>query len=260
MKLEICTIIKDEGRFLEEWIEFHLLQGVDKFWLYDNGSTDNTLKVLERYRTLGIVELIEFKGDAMQPVMCQLYCVNNAGLDKWCAFIDVDEFLLIRDRSFLDKAKAYGGVCVNWRLMGSYGHVQRPEGLVLENYPMGQKGVDRHVKTILNMRYAIGRGRDVHSFRSSRPIINLRGEVQPVNYALSENPVDGDALQLFHFHVKSQEDYRFKCSRNRADVLQKRNFEESFSAHDINDVKLWMAEWGERIRGILKNKRNADGE
>ena len=55
--------------------------------------------------------------------------------------------------------------------------------------------------------------------------------------------MDGDVLQLFHFHVKSQEDYRFKCSQKPGRCIAKRNFEESFSAHDINDVKLWMAEW-----------------
>lgn len=260
MNLEICTIIKDEGRFLEEWIEFHLLQGVDKFYLYDNGSSDNTAEVLAPYVNQGIVELVAWPGESKQPAMCENYISVFKGVDKWCAFIDVDEFLWILDSSVFRGLKAYGGVCVNWKLMGSNGHVKRPEGLVLENYRKGQKGVNQHVKTILNMRYAIGRGRDVHSFRSSRPIVNLRMEIQPINYALSENPVDGNSLQLFHFHVKSQEDYRFKCSRNRADVPQKRNFEESFAAHDINDKDYAMDEFAKLIKDTLKNRRNEQGE
>ncbi len=37
----IAAIVKNEGRYLREWIEFHRLVGCTKFYIYDNNSTDN---------------------------------------------------------------------------------------------------------------------------------------------------------------------------------------------------------------------------
>lgn len=42
--LAICAIAKDEGSYFSEWIEWHLKMGVEKFYIYDNGSTDLTKK------------------------------------------------------------------------------------------------------------------------------------------------------------------------------------------------------------------------
>lgn len=41
--LSICAIMKDEGPYLVEWLEFHKLVGVEKFYLYDNSSNDNSM-------------------------------------------------------------------------------------------------------------------------------------------------------------------------------------------------------------------------
>jgi hypothetical protein len=34
------AIFKDEASYLPEWFEFHRLVGVERFFLYDNGSSD----------------------------------------------------------------------------------------------------------------------------------------------------------------------------------------------------------------------------
>src|SRR5947209_4668609 len=39
--LAICAIFKDEAPYLAEWVTFHRLMGVDRFYLYDNRSTDS---------------------------------------------------------------------------------------------------------------------------------------------------------------------------------------------------------------------------
>ena len=54
--LAICAIAKDEGPYLKEWIEWHLKNGVEKFYIYDNGSKDDTTTVLKPYIEKGIVE------------------------------------------------------------------------------------------------------------------------------------------------------------------------------------------------------------
>ena len=64
--LAVCAIAKDEGPYFKEWIEWHRKQGVDKFYVYDNESTDCTKEVLEPYIKSGLVEYTYFPGYRMQ--------------------------------------------------------------------------------------------------------------------------------------------------------------------------------------------------
>ena len=45
--LVACAIFRDEAPYLAEWIAFHRLVGVEHFFLYDNGSTDDPRAVLD---------------------------------------------------------------------------------------------------------------------------------------------------------------------------------------------------------------------
>ena len=48
-KLGVVAIVKNEAKFIEEWVLFHLNQGVEKIIIYDNGSTDDIRRVLMPY-------------------------------------------------------------------------------------------------------------------------------------------------------------------------------------------------------------------
>jgi hypothetical protein len=43
--IALCTIIRNEAPQLREWVAFHWLQGVGRFYVYDDGSTDQPLEV-----------------------------------------------------------------------------------------------------------------------------------------------------------------------------------------------------------------------
>jgi hypothetical protein len=57
MKVSLVSIFRDESKYLKEWIEFHLLVGIDYFHLVNNNSSDNYLDVLKEYIDVGIVTL-----------------------------------------------------------------------------------------------------------------------------------------------------------------------------------------------------------
>lgn len=54
-KLSFVAIVKNEAPYIIEWIEFHKLVGVDKFYIYDNESSDNLKELLQPYIKSGIV-------------------------------------------------------------------------------------------------------------------------------------------------------------------------------------------------------------
>ena len=47
--LSTIAIFKNEEDILDEWIRHHLWQGVEHFYLINNGSTDNYLEILQPY-------------------------------------------------------------------------------------------------------------------------------------------------------------------------------------------------------------------
>lgn len=55
--LSATCIIKNEAEYMPEWLEYHLLVGFEKFYIYDNGSTDNIKQVLAPYVDASIQRL-----------------------------------------------------------------------------------------------------------------------------------------------------------------------------------------------------------
>lgn len=129
--LAACAIFRDEAPYLEEWIQFHRLLGVEHFYLYNNRSSDHFKEVLTPYIKQNIVTLKDWSYGYKKPgqwgsIQCAAY--QNAidrtrGKVKWLAILDIDEFLFpIQKDTIIDFLKDYeqfGAVCVNWQMYGT---------------------------------------------------------------------------------------------------------------------------------------------
>lgn len=162
-ELSICAIIKDEGPWLREWLEYHRLTGVEHFFLYDNESTDNTPEVLAPYVQKGIVTLIPWPdgreyGEKYAWVRhTQMTAYLNAlkmlkGRSRWVAFIDVDEFIVPITTSnlvkFLKDYDECGALVVNWSCYGpSHYWDIPPNKLMIEC--LTRKMPDNHVHNLV---------------------------------------------------------------------------------------------------------------
>ena len=88
----IVAIVKNEAPYIKEWIEYHKKVGFQKFYIYNNNSTDNIEAVLSEYIKQGIVDLINYPGEKRQ---CFAYndAVEKHRYDcKYIAALDLDEF------------------------------------------------------------------------------------------------------------------------------------------------------------------------
>lgn len=137
--LAMVAIIYNEAAFLKEWIEYHLLLGVQHFIIYNNFSTDHYLRVLEPYLELGTVALVEWpvKG---HPAPGQLEAYADAirrlrGKARWVAFCDIDEFFVPKHCddlvTFLKDYEDYAEVVINWQLFGTSNIHVLPENALL---------------------------------------------------------------------------------------------------------------------------------
>ena len=139
--IAIGCVFKNEASWLKEWIEYHLLIGVDHFYLYNNCSDDDYLNILLPYIEKGVVELFDFyKPDFSN--FDQLYLYDDLlkfsrEKTKWLAIIDTDEFINpIIDKNlndFLKKYETAASIYITWQCFGTSGVKNlQPEELLIE--------------------------------------------------------------------------------------------------------------------------------
>jgi hypothetical protein len=219
--LAVCCVYRDEAPFFREWIEFHRLVGVERFFLYDNLSRDEHLDVLGPYIDEGIVVRHEWPIRVKPQLPCFEDCVRTHREDaRWIAFIDPDEFLfsptgasvaeLLRD---YEEAPAVGA---NWCIFGSSGHETNPDGLVIENYLI--RGDDsfhahKHVKLIADPSRVV-RCATAHQFEYTDGALAVDENKQPLEFGWTEEP-SFSKLRVNHYLVKSRDDWRRKNVERR---------------------------------------------
>jgi hypothetical protein len=239
--LAICAIAKNEGPYFKEWIEWHQSKGVEKFYIYDNESTDNTKEILEPYVKSGLVEYIFWAGNKQQ-----LYVYDNC-LDKhrfdthWIAIIDLDEFIVpIEDKTipdFLKRFENFAAVEINWLIYGSGGAKEKEAGNVMERFKhhsIPNYILNRFVKSIVNPKR-------VFSFIGCHEASRVSGHTadshgQPVTKYFREREPLHDVIRINHYAVKSYQEFLEKRARVRARTTTQRGLE-NFNKFDLNDIK-----------------------
>jgi hypothetical protein len=245
--LSVCAAYRNDAVYLREWIEFHRLVGVERFFLYDNGSEDEHREVLVPYLESGLVLLQDWPvpvvGGTGRPsgtIRAFDHCLDaHRGDVRWIAFLDVDEFLFSPEGSrvsdLLPEYEDATGVCVHRAEFGTSGYETRPEGLVIENFvhrvrqPPDSRG---HFKTVVDPGRAV-RAANVHHFvyrdgypvdeNKSRVLAGIRPERTPVSFS---------RLRINHYRTKSVEEMRRKWAM----------WEESgLSRHDIPAIRVEMS-------------------
>ena len=67
-KVCICTIVKNENRYIKEFVEHYKKYGVDKILLYDNNNVDGERleNAIGEYIKNGLVETFDYRGKISQ--------------------------------------------------------------------------------------------------------------------------------------------------------------------------------------------------
>ena len=240
--LAVCAIAKNEGPYFQEWIEWHRKQGVEKFYIYDNESTDCTKAVLKPYIESGLVEYIYFPGYRMQLAAYD-DCLKNYRFDaRWIAFIDLDEFIVpIKDDSipsFLKRFEDSSAVEVNWLIYGSGGAKKKLPGTMMERFKCHSQPthyLNRHVKSIVDTRRVFNMIGCHEAARVSGYATDSHGN--PIKKHFREREPQQDIIRINHYAVRSYEEFLEKQNRGRASGSNRTVKSEYFDKYDLNDVK-----------------------
>ena len=246
-QIGIVCPIKNESRYISEWLDYHYRIGVDKFYLYDNDSddTEELKKILEPWIKDQIVVYEKFPGVKAQNFVYNIAIKNYRYDCRYMAFIDSDEFIFVKTgqtlKDFLDEFFSYalniGGLAVNWRMFGSNGHEKYTQELVTERFT--RRAEDKHhrnenVKIIANPRYIdYFIGPHLAQFRMGCSNYDENFEEVLDQHNLTK---PNKKIQINHYYTKSIEEFIQKRNRGRADNGDL-YIRENFELDDRNEVE-----------------------
>ena len=240
--LAVCAIAKDEGPYFQEWIEWHRKQGVEKFYIYDNESTDKTKEVLLPYIRSGIVEYCYWPGERQQLAVYDDCFDKHRTEARWIAVIDLDEFIVpIKDHTipeFLHRMEQYSSVEINWLVYGSGGAKKREPGGVMERFryhSLPEHKVNTHVKSIVDPKRVCTMTGCHEAARISGLSADSHGN--PLKKGFRDRIPQQDVIRINHYAVKSYEEFLEKQLRGRASGTQKTVKPEYFTQYDLNDIE-----------------------
>ena len=222
--LSLLCIIKNE-EYLEEFLLYHYLLGVEHFFIYDNESTIPLQKRLEHEFFRNVCTIIPFPGKVKQ-VEAYNHCINHTKqLTEWLAIIDGDEFILPKNHDnlvdFLKNYKDYKAIGINWMNFGSNHHEKKQPGLLMKNYTLCEASQNKHVKTIC---------KPLHVEKVNNPhFVVLHGgngyvdaKKRPITEKFFNEKHTIDMIQINHYWGKSYQEMNDKVERGRATMNSKR--------------------------------------
>jgi len=236
----VCAIAREEQLYLEEWVCSNMATGAEHFFIYDNKGSIPIKETLSKYVDAGIVSVIDFPGKSAQ-MPAYSHCLFNYGsTSKWIGFFDCDEIMIPQEKDTVQEVlqdyELYGGFNVSWRIFGSSGREQKPDGLMIENYNAAMP-LDHyestHTKAIVQPEKTLRAGSNPHHF-----------VFKPGHYSVSEDlkmvpnawtPHCSNKLRLNHYFTKSLSEFKTKIQRPRADAvhLEGRKLEDFYKFNDL---------------------------
>jgi hypothetical protein len=205
--LSVLAIFKNETMNFKEWLNHYLWQGVDHFYLIDNGSTDNPMSILQPYVDAGLVDVFDRPERYKQDEHYNEVFGKIREQTEWLMVVDLDEFLfgpykpVVWELCNSTYTKFAEVVLFGWIIFGT-SLKEHPKSLrtsLVTRHP----GVHDTNKYIVKARY-------VHRLRVHWP--ETCGDKQLIHCR------PNDILHLNHYVTQSWE-YFSKVKMTRGDVI-----------------------------------------
>lgn len=239
-------------------------------FIYDNGSTDDTVEKIRRFFNDEFVTIVDFPGEKRQFPAYNDALSRFGNKYRYLAFIDCDEFIMPATKgldieAYLDSVTGsnddIGGVCVNWCMYGSSGLLHKTDRLVLEKFLYRGDFVKARgngcIKSIVIPSKVKWFGHAHYPrFKIGCYGVNVKGEIVD---GWRSMPVSQPAIRINHYFTKSLDEWIERRKLGKADCgsQDKRSVEE-FYLHDDNSVyDNSSLEYVNEIKKILSNSLGA---
>ncbi len=231
--LAFVAIVKDEADAIIEWIQFHLAAGVDHFFFYDDGSTDETVTNIRKTLSMDKYTLTPWKQrlkDAKSPKtihnqpLAYAHAVSNYGASyRWMGFFDIDEFLFPVDADsiceVLDDLKFADTILIPWTMFGRNGHEITPKTIIPNFTERMRDPFASTVSGLMNFKCLVNPSVVTkvynHGFETNgnQTLYNTAGVRFTFGQHQNSNFQSNSKLQLNHYYAKSDEQMAQKIAK-----------------------------------------------
>lgn len=237
--LTLLTVIRNEEKYIQEWLIYYHLIGVEKFIVFLHINTDNSYEIIKNLSFKDKIQIIKIEEENNIGVFFQNNILKQAielCETDYIIYLDIDEFLNLNYEhinDFLANYKNIGGIAIYQNVFGSCGHIVSPTGLVIENYlyrnndnleldkktvllstdPVYLFGL---VKILLN-KNTIKHIKTIHDVVCSKKIITEDGSL----FQKQKFKRNTHNICINHYFTKSKQDWEFKTSRKRISGFEK---------------------------------------
>lgn len=251
----VCTYMLGEDKYVDEWVQYYLFGlKFNRVYIYDN-SEHNVLKYLEtKYPGVKIIHSGLTPVPSGQPRGMRAIPAMNDFLNKnkelpeaervkWCAFIEADEFLVLKKHDnindFLKQYCQEGGVAVNWYLYGDSNLKTYTPEPVTKRFLLRCKDINQHVRTICRCEDVeiIKDGDEMHGLRNFKQGKFLKDTNGKVVVGPFNPNGTSDVAFIAHYFTKTKEEWDKKVSRGQADGTYRNINQYSDFNERANEVK-----------------------
>lgn len=173
-RVDICCIVKNEHKFIAEWVKYHIDLGIHHIYIYEDYTSKSHKDVLSEFIDKGVITIIPLVNNTfgIKNYNCcrtqitvyktHLQRCKDENLCDWCGFFDIDEFLAFEEgydlQKLVDEYNDYPTILLCWKMYNANGRIKspHPELGVVEAYPNSTNlrcDIDRwSIKSLANVR------------------------------------------------------------------------------------------------------------
>ena len=240
----VAVILKNEAKYIREYVLFYQSTGAERIYIYDNDSDDNLLEAIGPFLKTGFVVYRKWPGRRVQTAAYRDVIRRTKNKTKWLALVDSDEFLFSHIGRMPEQLRGYEdypGIGVNWVVFGPNGHQNSPDGLVMDNYTTALMDYDAmincHIKSIVQPRqvycvyhthFCIYKNGQYAVDTLKKPIDNYNAYKERSGRAFTHKNYR-DVFRINHYRTRSLEDLKNKCARGTADGAPDKEYQKELS-------------------------------
>ena len=216
----ICAVAKNEELYIDEWLQYHKFLGFDHVHIHDNADNASSYMASLPEKYSNFVSVTHSPGLGLQAVSYGKCVKEGANSSTWVAFIDVDEFIVLRNhtniKAYLHDVAPNGGlVQLGWSIMASNGTMEYDPAPVVTRFTLTSRAPSMYVKALAYLPHV----RLVHVhyclMKPGHPIVDQHGRIVKDMPSIHHNN-DREIATLFHYQTKSWEEFNAKRHRGFA--------------------------------------------
>jgi hypothetical protein len=204
----LAAILREEESFLDEWLVYHKMIGIDHFFLYDDAPGLPLQKLLQPHADyITVIPWYNMHADrpgVNRQTKAYVHAVTEYGAGfNWITFIDGDEFIVLRKHETINEFLAdfpdAVSISLRWHVFGHNGYYDDPPGLITASLIRRKRMPDYNVKSITRPEAII----DVQSAHTC--VLKYAGWVDANNREYEREGYEGisEVAHINHYQCRS---------------------------------------------------------